>query len=153
MLGIGMPELIIILVVALIVFGPKRLPDLVKSVARGMGEFKKATREIKTSLNMDEDLREIKRTFDEEMWRTMDKDNSPKADPFKSRQEEIEEQLKKHEENSEDLKEQLNGNDLGEMSDEVSKEADHNFEGEIVPEQENEEGEEKMKQRREKVDE
>lgn len=153
MLGIGMPELIIILVVALIVFGPKRLPDLVKSVARGMGEFKKATREIRTSLNMDEDLREIKRTFDEEMWRTMDKDDSPKVDAFKSRQEEIEEQLKKHDENSEDLKEQLNGSDFDEMSDEISKKADHNLEGEIVPEQGNEEGEEKMKQRREKVDE
>ena len=47
MFGIGMPEMILILANALIVIGPKKLPDLAKSLGRAMNEFKKATREIK----------------------------------------------------------------------------------------------------------
>ena len=91
MLGIGMPEIIVILVVVLVVFGPKKLPDLAKSIGRGMAEFKKATQDLKASLNMDEEIQEIKKGFDDEMWRTLDKAGPSGADPFKSRQEEMEE--------------------------------------------------------------
>ena len=138
MLGIGMPELIIILVVALIVFGPKRLPDLVKSIARGMGEFKKATHEIKTSLNVDEDLREIKRTFDEEMYRTMDKAGSGKTDPFKSRQEEIDEQRERQGESSGDDKEHSCGEDQAKDKefDSGVKMEDHQVQDETILENE-----------------
>jgi sec-independent protein translocase protein TatB len=63
MFGIGMPEMILILAVALIVLGPKKLPDLAKSLGRALGEFKKATRELKESIDIDDDLKDIKGAF------------------------------------------------------------------------------------------
>ena len=65
MFGIGMPEMILILAIALIVIGPKKLPDLAKSLGRAMNEFKKATREIKESMDIDGDLKDVKQSFDE----------------------------------------------------------------------------------------
>ena len=60
MFGIGLPELIIIMVIALIVIGPSKLPDLAKALGKGMAEFRKATQEIKDSLDLDEDIQEVK---------------------------------------------------------------------------------------------
>jgi len=65
MFGIGMPEMLLILAIALIVIGPKKLPDLAKSLGRAFGEFRRATSELKQSLDLDDDLRDVKRTFDD----------------------------------------------------------------------------------------
>ena len=65
MFGIGMPEMILILAVALIVLGPKKLPDLAKSLGRALREFKKATSELKESIDVDNELTDVKKTFDE----------------------------------------------------------------------------------------
>ena len=53
MFNIGTPELILILVVALIILGPKRLPELAKSLGRGIREFQKAADDVKDSLTRD----------------------------------------------------------------------------------------------------
>ena len=65
MFGIGMPELILIAVVALIVLGPKKLPDLAKSLGRAVREFKKATSELKDTLQVDGEFTEVKKAFTE----------------------------------------------------------------------------------------
>jgi Tat protein translocase TatB subunit len=65
MFGIGMPELILIAVVALIVLGPKKLPDLAQSLGRAVREFRKATSELKESLQVDSGVGEVKKAFDE----------------------------------------------------------------------------------------
>src|ERR1700674_2696573 len=48
--SIGMPELILIFVVAVLVFGPKKLPELGKSLGRGLAEFKKASEDLKKTI-------------------------------------------------------------------------------------------------------
>ncbi|MDZ7642521.1 MAG: Sec-independent protein translocase protein TatB [Desulfurivibrio sp.] len=50
MFGIGLPELLVIMAVALIVVGPDKLPELAKSVARGVLELKKVATELKTNV-------------------------------------------------------------------------------------------------------
>jgi TatA/E family protein of Tat protein translocase len=53
--SIGMPELLIILTLALIIFGPRKLPELGRSLGRSLGEFKRASNELRNTL--DEEIR------------------------------------------------------------------------------------------------
>jgi TatA/E family protein of Tat protein translocase len=55
MWNIGMPELVIILVIALIIFGPRKLSELGRSLGKSIGEFKKASNELRHTL--DEEIR------------------------------------------------------------------------------------------------
>ena len=52
MFGIGAPEFILILVIGLIVFGPGKLPELARSLGKGMREFKKATNALSQAINV-----------------------------------------------------------------------------------------------------
>lgn len=83
MFGIGMPELILILAIALIVIGPKKLPGLAKSLGRAMREFKRATSEFKESIEIDDEVKElkdVKKSFDnlsDEIRENMDVTKEP----------------------------------------------------------------------------
>ena len=63
MFGMGMPEILLILAIALIVLGPKKLPEIAKSLGRGIAEFKKATQDFKQSMEVDNDLQDAKKTL------------------------------------------------------------------------------------------
>ena len=58
--SIGMPELVIILVIALIIFGPRKLPELGKSLGKSINEFKKASTELQNTLEQEIKLEEQK---------------------------------------------------------------------------------------------
>jgi len=57
---VGMPELVIILVIALIIFGPRKLPELGKSLGRSLNEFKRASHDLQNSLEQEIKLEEQK---------------------------------------------------------------------------------------------
>ena len=50
MFGLGMPELIVIFVIALLVFGPRKLPEIGRSLGRSLAEFRRASEELKEGL-------------------------------------------------------------------------------------------------------
>ena len=60
MFGLGFPELLLIFVIALVVFGPKKLPDLGKSIGRAMAEFKKATDDFQETVR--DEMKEVEKS-------------------------------------------------------------------------------------------
>ena len=82
MFGIGIPELLIILAVALIVIGPKKLPDLAKSLGRALGEFKNATSDIKESFKADDKLKDVKNTLNNLDYDIKEAINSEPVNPM-----------------------------------------------------------------------
>jgi len=58
MFGIGTGELIVILIVALVIIGPQKLPEIAKSLGKAMGEVKRATRDIQDELKFDDLLKD-----------------------------------------------------------------------------------------------
>ena len=67
--SIGMPELIIILVIALIIFGPRKLPELGRSLGKSIGEFRKASNELQSTLEEEIRVEETARAAGEDRRR------------------------------------------------------------------------------------
>jgi TatA/E family protein of Tat protein translocase len=63
MFGIGMPEFLLILVVALVVFGPQKLPELARTIGKALAEFKKSADALKDNLNIGEELKDVQKDF------------------------------------------------------------------------------------------
>ena len=57
---LGLPELILIFAVALIVFGPRRLPEIGRTLGKALGEFKRATDELKNTIEREVAVEELK---------------------------------------------------------------------------------------------
>lgn len=77
MFGLGIPELIVIFVIALIVFGPKKLPDLGKALGRGIAEFRRASQEVKETIETE--VRNAERSVDIEKLRQQVEGAEPPA--------------------------------------------------------------------------
>ena len=78
MFGIGMPELLLILALALIVLGPKKLPELAKALGKGLAEFRRATDEIK------DEFKQMEHEIDESSTAATSKNDPPIEKPADS---------------------------------------------------------------------
>jgi len=55
--AIGMPEMLVIMIVVLLLFGSKRLPDLARGIGKSMREFKKAAEDVKREIDISDDIK------------------------------------------------------------------------------------------------
>lgn len=67
MFGIGVPELVLIAIVALIVVGPKKLPEALRAIGRAMGEFRKVTTDLRDEVGFENVVDEVSRPLREGM--------------------------------------------------------------------------------------
>jgi Tat protein translocase TatB subunit len=65
MFGIGLPEFILLVIIALLVFDPQKLPEVARSLGKIMMTFREATREVRTSL--DEEVRRVKTEVEKDL--------------------------------------------------------------------------------------
>ena len=77
--SIGMPELIIIFVIALIIFGPRKLPELGRSLGKSLAEFKRASNELKSTLEEEIRLEEQRVNLETTKTATQAASSSPSA--------------------------------------------------------------------------
>jgi Tat protein translocase TatB subunit len=92
MFDLGVQELIVIFAVALIVFGPKRLPELAKAMGKGMAELRRSLQGVKEQI--DEEIQEIENPVKEELKEVTEE--FPRFDDL-SKFDEMDEEIKKSE--------------------------------------------------------
>lgn len=81
MFGLGMPEILLILAIALIVIGPKKLPELAKTLGRAMGEFKRSAQDFKRSIDIETTVNESVSSSPAKDLKEVIKDVNEKKDP------------------------------------------------------------------------
>lgn len=73
---IGLPEILLILAIALIIFGPKKLPELGKALGSSLREFKSATKELREEVNeVEEEVKDSTKVDDQDGEKNTDKSN------------------------------------------------------------------------------
>jgi TatA/E family protein of Tat protein translocase len=80
--SVGMPELLIILVIALIIFGPRKLPELGRSLGKSLGEFKRASNELRNTLEEEvriEEQKDQRAKIEAEQTSAIEAANTPPA--------------------------------------------------------------------------
>ncbi len=79
MFGIGSTELVIILIVALVLIGPSKLPDLMKSLGKGLSEFRRMSTDVKSTLQREIDKADEAKRIEEERKALFDDQEQAKA--------------------------------------------------------------------------
>ena len=79
---LGISEMLVIFIIALLVFGPKKLPELGKSLGKGIREFRKATEDLKSS--WDEQMRDVENPIKEVTRDIQQSANDMKKDLYES---------------------------------------------------------------------
>lgn len=121
MFGIGMTEMILIAAVALVVLGPKKLPDLARSLGKGFAEFKRATNELKNTIDLET-------RKEEERYQQKHKAQGvpANADEALSRMEPVDQVAQPVDEGTVAVAEIVNENDSTAKSDDINEELKHN---------------------------
>ena len=78
--SLGVPELIFIFALALLIFGPRKLPEIGRTIGRGLSEFRKASTELKRSINAEMIEEELRQSDPRKM---MDEPTAPKSSKVK----------------------------------------------------------------------
>jgi len=85
---IGIPELVLILAIALIIFGPRKLPEIGKSIGNGIREFRSATSEIKKSVDVEDTGESEEKKTGSKQQKSTEQENSSSQESSSSTQEE-----------------------------------------------------------------
>ncbi len=140
MFGIGLPEMILILALALIVVGPDKLPELARSMAKGVMELKKTAEALKKNLTEDGTLDSIKSDLNnavhgrqdnllessDESWKTLGPGEGVNPSPDKSADKIIEAELTVIDDTTPALSEEQTADDISETTEQTTREDELN---------------------------